>query len=70
VAHGLEVEIELNGMRRETGDDERIELELRGELNRRDFGLTWNQALDTGRALLGNKVKIALEISAVKSDVA
>jgi len=70
VAHGLEVEIELNGMRRETGDDERIELELRGELNRRDFGLTWNQALDTGRALLGNKVKITLEISAVKSDVA
>jgi len=70
VAHGLEVEIELNGMRRETGDDERIELELRGELNRRDFGLTWNQALDTGRALLGNKVKIALEISAVKSEAA
>jgi len=70
VAHGLEVEIELNGMRRETGDDERIELELRGELNRRDFGLTWNQALDTGRALLGNKVKVTLEISAVKSEVA
>jgi len=46
--------------------EERIELALRGELNRRDFGLTWNQALDTGGALLGNKVKIALELSAVK----
>ena len=48
--------------------DERIELTLRGELNRRDFGLTWNQALETGGALLGNKVKIALELSGVKHE--
>jgi polyisoprenoid-binding protein YceI len=71
---GVTVEIELDGRlsdsRREARDDERIELELRGVLNRRDFGLTWNQALETGGALLGNKVKIALEISVVKSEVA
>ena len=71
---GVTVEIELDGQlggtRREAGDDERIELELRGELNRRDFGLTWNQAIETGGVLLGNKVKIALEISAVKSEEA
>jgi len=67
---GVTVEIELDGTRREAGDDERIELELRGVLNRRDFGLTWNQALETGGALLGNKVKIALEISAVRNEVA
>jgi polyisoprenoid-binding protein YceI len=67
---GVTCEIELNGTRREADGDERIELELRGALNRRDFGLTWNQALETGGALLGNKVKIALEISAVKSEVA
>jgi hypothetical protein len=41
-------------------------LELRGELNRKDLGLTWNQALETGAALLGNKVKI----SAVNSEAA
>lgn len=68
---GVTVEIELDGQlndtTREAGDKGRIELELRGELSRRDFGLTWNQALETGGALLGNKVKIALEISAVRS---
>ncbi|MFI4977903.1 MAG: YceI family protein [Solirubrobacterales bacterium] len=63
---GVTREIALNGTRCEAGD-ERIELYLRGELDRRDFGLAWNQALETGGALLGNKVKIALEISAVKS---
>jgi polyisoprenoid-binding protein YceI len=65
---GVTVEINLNGTRREACGDERIELELRGEVNRRDFGLTWNQALETGGALLGNKVKIALEISVVKNE--
>jgi polyisoprenoid-binding protein YceI len=66
---GVTREIALNGTRREVGG-ERIELYLRGELDRRDFGLTWNQILETGGALLGNKVKLAFEISAVKSEAA
>ncbi len=66
----IALDARLGARRRETGEDERIELVLRGELNRRDFGLSWNQVLDTGRALLGEKVKIALEISAVRSEVA
>jgi polyisoprenoid-binding protein YceI len=68
VTREIELHGRLNGTGHEAAADERIELELRAELNRRDFGLTWNQALETGGALLGNKVKIALEISAVKSD--
>ena len=68
VTREIELDGQLNGAGHEAVGDERIELELRGELNRRDFGLTWNQALETGGALLGNKVKIALEISAVKSE--
>lgn len=69
VTHEIELEGQLKNTKRKAQDDERIELELRGELNRRDFGLIWNQALDTGGALLGNKVTIALEISAVKREV-
>jgi polyisoprenoid-binding protein YceI len=45
--------------------ERRIGLRLRGELNRKHFGLTWNQALDAGGALLGNKVKVDLTLSAV-----
>ncbi|MGD0455115.1 MAG: YceI family protein [Solirubrobacteraceae bacterium] len=69
---GITREIELTAQpattTHEEGGVERVELKLRGELNRRDFDLTWNQALETGGALLGNKVKFALEISAVKSE--
>jgi polyisoprenoid-binding protein YceI len=66
----IELDAQLNGTSREAGGDERIELELYGGLNRKDFGLTWNQALETGGALLGNKVKLALKISAVKGEAA
>ncbi len=67
VSREIELDAQLDGMHEthETDSDKRIRLKLRGALSRRDFGLTWNQVLDTGGALLGDKVKIALEISAV-----
>ena len=68
VTRETELDAQLKRPRPEADGGERITLELRGELDRRDFGLTWNQRLDTGGALLGNKVKIAVEISAVKSE--
>jgi polyisoprenoid-binding protein YceI len=41
---------------------------FRGEtkVNRRDFGLTWNQALETGGVLVGDEVRIVVEIQAVQ----
>ena len=37
-------------------------------INRKDFGLTWNAALETGGVLVSDKVEIALEIEGVKAD--
>jgi polyisoprenoid-binding protein YceI len=36
------------------------------KIDRRDFGLTWNQALETGGVVVGNEIKISLEVQAVK----
>ncbi|RYV50056.1 YceI family protein [Pengzhenrongella frigida] len=36
------------------------------EISRKDFGLTWNAALEAGGVLVGDKVKIALDLSAIK----
>ena len=41
--------------------------EARAKLNREDFGLTWNQALETGGVLVGRDVKILLDLQAVPS---
>jgi polyisoprenoid-binding protein YceI len=45
-------------------------LGFRGEtkVSREDFGLTWNQALETGGVLVGDEVRISLEVQAVLSD--
>ncbi len=45
---------------------ERVAFALRGELDRTDFGLVWNQALETGGMFVGNTVELALDVSAVR----
>jgi polyisoprenoid-binding protein YceI len=36
------------------------------EINRRDFGLTWNKALEAGGVVVGDEVKIALDIELIR----
>lgn len=44
----------------------RIGFEGRTKVNRKDFGLTWNAALETGGVLLSEDIVLDLEVSAVK----
>ena len=44
----------------------RVAFSGEAEINREDFGLTWNVALDTGGVLVGKTVKISFEVEAVK----
>lgn len=39
-----------------------------GEIQREDWGVSWNQALETGGVLVSKKVKIEIEAQAVKQD--
>ena len=38
-----------------------------GEINRKDWGLEWNAPLEAGGVLVGDKVKLELDIQAVKA---
>ena len=44
----------------------RIGLSATTKINRKDFGLTWNRALETGGVLVGEEVSISLEIQFIK----
>ena len=46
---------------------ERISFTASGKIDRRDFGLTWNQALEAGGILVSNDIKINLEVQAVRA---
>jgi len=45
----------------------RIGLSATTKINRKDFGLTWNAALETGGILVGDEVTITLDVEAVKA---
>jgi polyisoprenoid-binding protein YceI len=45
----------------------RIGLSATTKINRKDFGLTWNAALETGGILVGDEVTITLDVQAVKA---
>lgn len=45
---------------------ERIGFSAKTKFDRRDFGLTWNQAIEAGGVVVGNEVKVSIEVEAVK----
>jgi polyisoprenoid-binding protein YceI len=57
---------EVQGFEQDPWGNERVGLELRGQLSRGEFGMTFNQALGSGNMLVSDKVKLSLDISAVK----
>ena len=68
--HGVTREITLEaavgGNDTDQFGNERVGLEVVGELDRRDFGMRFSQALGGGNMLVGDDVKLTLDISAIK----
>jgi polyisoprenoid-binding protein YceI len=68
--HGVTNEVVLHAEAQGTDIDpwgnERVGLEVTGQLSRGDYGMQFNQVLGSGNLLVADKVKLALDISAVK----
>lgn len=46
----------------------RVGLAARTKIHRKDFGLTWNQALEAGGVLVGDEVAIEIDVQAVQAE--
>ena len=68
--HGVTNEIILHADVQGTDTDpwgnERVGLEITGQLSRGDYDMKFNQALGSGNMLVADKVKLSLDVSAVK----
>ena len=68
--HGVTKRITLpvvfNGFAKDPWGGERAGFELNTTLNRKDYGINWNKALDQGGYLLDDDVKIAINLETVK----
>ncbi len=61
------LDVEYSGFAKDPWGGERIGFSAKTSINRKDFGLTWNQALETGGLLVGEKIDIQIELEAIKS---
>jgi polyisoprenoid-binding protein YceI len=66
VTQPVPLEVTFEGGARDPWGGERIGFTASTELDREAFGLTWNQALETGGVLVGKTVKIDIEAEAVR----
>jgi len=62
----VRLEVDALGRTRDPWGSERAGFSGRTSIDRRDFGLVWNQALETGGVVVGEKVEIAIEVEAVR----
>lgn len=57
---------EMTGEAKDPWGNERFGLTAESKINRKDWGLTWNAALETGGVLVGDEVRINVELELVK----
>ena len=58
---------EIQGTETDPWGNERVGFEVTGQISRGDYGMKFNQVLGSGNTLVGDKVKIVLDISAIKA---
>lgn len=66
VTREVALEVEATGRTMDPWGNERLGFEAKTSVDRKQFGLTWNQVLETGGVMVGDKVEIELELEAVK----
>jgi polyisoprenoid-binding protein YceI len=62
----ITLDVRFEGETKDPWGGERVGFSATGKIDRRDFGLTWNQLLETGGIAVGNDIKIVVEVEAVK----
>ena len=67
VTNEVTFEAEITGTEQDPWGNERVGLEVNGKIDRSDFDMKFNQALGSGNVMVSDKVKLSLDISAVKA---
>jgi polyisoprenoid-binding protein YceI len=66
VTKSITLDVTFEGETKDPWGGERAGFSAKGKIDRRDFGLTWNQVLEAGGVAVGNEIKINVEVEAIK----
>jgi polyisoprenoid-binding protein YceI len=64
----VKFDVEFGGVNKDPWGNEKAGFSLNGKINRKDWGLNWNAALETGGVLVSDEVKINGEVQFVKKN--
>ena len=67
VTRSITLPLEFQGAAKDPFGNDRIGFEGSVVVNRKDWGITWNAALETGGVLVSDKVKLEFDVSAIKN---
>jgi polyisoprenoid-binding protein YceI len=67
VTKPIVLEVTSEGRGKDPWGGERLGYSAKGKIDRRDFGLVWNQSLETGGVAIGHDVKISIDLELVKA---
>lgn len=62
VSKKVKLNVEVNGAIKDYAGNTRVGFTMTGKINRKDFGLKWNKALEFGGFAVGERVKITIEL--------
>lgn len=66
VTKSVKLDVEYGGTAKDPWGNTKAGFELKGKINRKDFGLTWNAALETGGVMVSEDVKLEANLQLVK----
>ena len=62
----ITLDTEFGGFMKDPYGNEKAGFSINGKLNRKDFGLNWNAALEAGGVMVANEIKIYAEVQFIK----
>ncbi|MET0300309.1 MAG: YceI family protein [Flavitalea sp.] len=66
VTRSLRLDVEFGGVVKDPWGNTKAGFTINGKVNRKDFGLEWNVVTEAGGILVGEEVKIALEVQLIE----
>lgn len=62
ISREVKLDVEFGGINKDPWGNEKAGFSFNGKINRKDWGLNWNAALETGGVLVSDEVRISGEV--------
>tara|TARA_R110000765_G_scaffold305552_1_gene399457 strand:+ start:590 stop:1120 length:531 start_codon:yes stop_codon:yes gene_type:complete len=66
VTNSVTLDVEFHGTAKDPWGNEKAGFGINGKINRKDWGLNWNSTLEAGGVLVGEEIKLNIELQFVK----